>query len=1393
MLVAACGPESPEPVGPPPVVPRQPAAVTVHPAVATMEALYQTVQLTAEVRDGSGRLIEGRSVAWSSGAPSVAVVDSAGLVEARGNGAARIMATVESVSGQAELTVEQVVSEVAVTASADTLRLGDTLQLAARAVDANGFHMEAAEFLWASSHASVVRVDGSGLATAVGAGGASVSATAGGVSDTVRLTVEEPVPSAVAVVPGAVELDAVGRTVRLTARVLDQWGEPLPGAAVERWSSGDASVATVDSAGLVTAVARGRTVVTAAVGGASGSAEVVVAWISGGVSVTPAEATLAPGDTLRLVASVTGDDGHPVTGAEFAWSSSNESVATVDSRGVVVAVAPGRAVVTAAVRGASRAAAEIVVVNPDRRALEALYRATGGANWVNSDYWLTDMPLHEWHGVETTYDGSVRTLNLDNNGLRGLIPTELGDLSELAYLNLGSNALVGPIPPELGRLSNLNGLFLWYNSLVGRIPPELGNLSKLKSLLLGSNHLTGPIPAELGGTSLEDLRLDNNRLTGPFPPALLRLDSLSLFYFRDNDGLCAPPTTAFVEWLAAIPDSDESLCETDRRPLESLYDLAGGKEWVNSDGWMADPALDRWHGIRVDASGRVEAIDLAANGLSGRLTSALGQLDRLTELRIGGNALSGRLPLALAGLPLLEFDYANTELCEPADQRFQQWLAAIPSRAGSGQTCGPPTEREILVGLYDATGGPRWSDGAGFGWGTDRPLRSWASVVVEGDHVVSLKLRGKGLAGELPPDLGQLEQLRELDLADNDLTGIIPPDFGSLGSLEVLNLSGNDLSGPVPPDLGQLERLIILDLADNDLTGIIPPDFGSLGSLEVLNLSGNDLSGPVPPELGRARGLTELVLYQNPGLRGPLPNALIDLRLQILNVGGTLLCAPDNAGFRRWLQQQGLRRVPNCSNLEIRSRAYLTQAVQSLAFPVPLVAGRRALLRVFPVASEGGRASMPPVRARFFRQRVETHVIDIPAGSAPVPTQVDEGNLAMSANAEIPGDMIQPGLEMVVEIDPAQTLAPGLVTGARIPAEGLTAVDVREMPRLNLTVVPFVSSTDRSILDVTEGLTANHALFWPTRQLLPVGEMNVRVHPPVTTSDTGVLHVIGEVGAIRAMERGSGHYIGLTPVEEGVLGIAEIEGWVSASGPDSVAIAHELGHNFSLLHSPCGDPGTVDSRYPDPNGTIGSWGYDFHSAAPVPPHTLDLMGYCPPRWIGDYSFAKALDFRHASADGRAGSVSPTDALLVWGGIDEESAPYLRPAFAVHAPPTLPIPGGGEYELTGRDLDGRVLFSLEFDMPRMAHSAGSDFAFVVPASPQWASALSTITLAGPSAEAVLNAATDQPMAILRDRLTGTVRGFWAEPSPGELARVLSTEANIEALFSRGIPGTEQWRR
>ena len=58
-----------------------------------------------------------------------------------------------------------------------------------------------------------------------------------------------------------------------------------------------------------------------------------------------------------------------------------------------------------------------MVDNPDRAALVALYEATDGPNWVNSDNWLSDAPLGEWYGVRTDLRGRVWELSLNSNEL----------------------------------------------------------------------------------------------------------------------------------------------------------------------------------------------------------------------------------------------------------------------------------------------------------------------------------------------------------------------------------------------------------------------------------------------------------------------------------------------------------------------------------------------------------------------------------------------------------------------------------------------------------------------------------------------------------------------------------------------------------------------------------------------------------------------------------------------------------------------------------------------------------------------------------------------------------------------------------------------------------------
>ena len=120
-----------------------------------------------------------------------------------------------------------------------------------------------------------------------------------------------------------------------------------------------------------------------------------------------------------------------------------------------------------------------LTVTIDRDALIALYRDTDGEYWTNNDNWLSDAPLNTWYGVDTDENGRVTYLDLRENGLRGEIPSELGDLVNLEWLDLSENQLHGTIPAEIGNLTNLQELYLDSNQLQGSIPAKLNNLTNL--------------------------------------------------------------------------------------------------------------------------------------------------------------------------------------------------------------------------------------------------------------------------------------------------------------------------------------------------------------------------------------------------------------------------------------------------------------------------------------------------------------------------------------------------------------------------------------------------------------------------------------------------------------------------------------------------------------------------------------------------------------------------------------------------------------------------------------------------------------------------------------------------------------------------------------------------
>ncbi len=109
-------------------------------------------------------------------------------------------------------------------------------------------------------------------------------------------------------------------------------------------------------------------------------------------------------------------------------------------------------------------ATDVTAQSSDRAALEALYDATGGQDWIDSTNWKTSAPLGAWHGVTTDAAGRVTRLDLSDNGLMGPLPAALGRLQHLEELYLSYNwGLSGPLPSGL-RSSRLN----WLDNFVTR-------------------------------------------------------------------------------------------------------------------------------------------------------------------------------------------------------------------------------------------------------------------------------------------------------------------------------------------------------------------------------------------------------------------------------------------------------------------------------------------------------------------------------------------------------------------------------------------------------------------------------------------------------------------------------------------------------------------------------------------------------------------------------------------------------------------------------------------------------------------------------------------------------------------------------------------------------------
>ena len=476
----------------------------------------------------------------------------------------------------------------------------------------------------------------------------------------------------------------------------------------------------------------------------------------------------------------------------------------------------------------------------------------------------------------------LEVLDLANTLLTGPIPAELGNLTNLKVLDLGEEILhAGPdkyryrpvrrgeIPAELGNLTNLEVLVLHGNQLTGEIPAELGNLTNLKQLSLDGNQLTGEIPAELGNlTNLGPisynygiyfdyyggLHLNSNQLTGEIPAELGNLTKLEDLFLYENQLTGEIP--AELANLTKLEDlllyenqlTGEIPAELGHLPKLERLDLSGN-QLTSIPAELGDLTLTKW----LDPPG-LGRLDLSGNQLTS-IPAELANLPNLRNLDLSGNQLTS-IPTELANLPNLQsLDLSGNQLTSiPAE------LANLPNLQSldlsGNQLASIPTWLANLTNL-------EWL------YLPDSKLASIPAWLANFTNLSRLGISGSQLTS-IPAWLGDLTNLEWLDLSRNQLTSI--PTWLANLPLGNLDLSGNQLTS-IPAELANLTELWRLYLSDNQLTGEIPAWLANL-PLRDLDLSGNQFTGEIPAELATNRTWLRRLYLSDNQLTGEIPASL---------------------------------------------------------------------------------------------------------------------------------------------------------------------------------------------------------------------------------------------------------------------------------------------------------------------------------------------------------------------------------------------------------------------------------------------------------------------------------------------------------------------------------------
>ena len=308
------------------------------------------VQSTVTVLDASGSSLSGKTIGYQSSNPSVATVNSTGVVKGVADGSTTISAIVDGKIGSKRITVGgRRAALLSITPGSASISAGQKAQLNANVLDQMGLEMPGQTITWQSGNQAVAQVSSTGLVTAISAGSATITAVSGTLSSNATISVVNAPVASVLIAPTTVSMVMNGSPATLSANAFDASGDLLSGR-VATWSSQNPIVASVNSSGVVTAIGVGSTTISATIESKTASVTVTVGTAPAApvalVTVTLGSATLNIGQQTQASAVLTDAQGNTLS-RSITWTSLDTAVAKVSGTGLVTAIGGGTVTIIA--------------------------------------------------------------------------------------------------------------------------------------------------------------------------------------------------------------------------------------------------------------------------------------------------------------------------------------------------------------------------------------------------------------------------------------------------------------------------------------------------------------------------------------------------------------------------------------------------------------------------------------------------------------------------------------------------------------------------------------------------------------------------------------------------------------------------------------------------------------------------------------------------------------------------------------------------------------------------------------------------------------------------------------------------------------------------------------